>query len=285
MKRIISMTMTGFLVTLVSLTTACSPSGTPTSGPAASATATTAPSATATEEVPTYLVPDFSGKSALEATVALTAAINVNGDGMCSDAHAWTCTGVPKIVGDTTTDAVVKSQTPFAGAQVPITQTPVLTMGKSAAAQAAIDAAKAEADRVAAEAAAAAAAAAAAEADPATYAAIDERTWLLVAKDPNGHAGEKYVIYGSVTQFDSATGDSAFLARTGATRAKAWYDYDVNTAVVGTSAAQLANVVEGDLVKMYVVVDSAFSYDTQIGGNTTVPKVAVKTIEVYGHKD
>jgi hypothetical protein len=36
------------------------------------------------------------------------------------------------------------------------------------------------------------------------------------------------------------------------------------------------------LVKMYVEVGGSISYDTQIGGNTTVPSVLVNIIKVTG---
>jgi hypothetical protein len=143
--------------------------------------------------------------------------------------------------------------------------------------------AKAEADRVAAEKEAEAQAAEeAAKMDPASYSEISSRDYALIAKDPDAHAGEKYVLYGHITQFDSATGPDAFLANTDAVRQGDWYEYDVNTLVVAEDASILSPVVEDDLVKMYVEVVGSFSYDTQIGGNTTVPQVTVRMIEVIG---
>ena len=41
----------------------------------------------------------------------------------------------------------------------------------------------------------------------------------------------------------------------------------------------VANVVEKDTVKMYVEVVGDYSYSTQIGGETTVPRFAVNIIE------
>jgi hypothetical protein len=154
-------------------------------------------------------------------------------------------------------------------------------------------AAKAEADRVAAEqkaeaervAAEARAAEAAAKMDPASYNTIASRDYALIAKDPDAHAGERYVVYGHVTQFDSATGPDAFLASTDAVEHGQWYEYDVNTLVLAEDPAILAPVVENDLVKMFVEVVGSFSYDTQIGGNTTVPQVTVRMIEVIGSTD
>lgn len=38
------------------------------------------------------------------------------------------------------------------------------------------------------------------------------REWALIAKSPDQHAGERIIVYGEVTQFDAATGTSAFRA-------------------------------------------------------------------------
>ncbi|MCK6210050.1 hypothetical protein KZX45_05780 [Georgenia sp. EYE_87] len=126
------------------------------------------------------------------------------------------------------------------------------------------------------------AAAEAARLDPGTYAAISDRDWALVERDPDSHAGKKYVLYGYVTQFDSNTGPSTFRANTGGEAKSDWYDYDVNTIVSAEDPSILANVVTDDMVKMYVEVVSSFSYDTTMGGSMTVPLVQVNVIEVTG---
>jgi hypothetical protein len=118
--------------------------------------------------------------------------------------------------------------------------------------------------------------------DPKSYAAIKPRDFALLVKSPDKHIGKKYVIYGHVTQFDSATGDDTFRADTAATRQSEWYDYDVNTLVCAEDAALLDDVVQDDLVTMYVEVLGSFSYDTQIGGSTTVPHFQVRIIKVTG---
>jgi hypothetical protein len=118
--------------------------------------------------------------------------------------------------------------------------------------------------------------------DPKSYAAIKPRDFALLVKSPDKHIGKKYVIYGHVTQFDSATGDDTFRADTAATRQSEWYDYDVNTLVSAEDAALLDDVVQDDLVTMYVEVLGSFSYDTQIGGSTTVPHFQVRIIKVTG---
>lgn len=122
----------------------------------------------------------------------------------------------------------------------------------------------------------------AARTNPAKYKAISDRDYKLLVKDPDSHVGERFVVYGHVTQFDSATGTDTFLASTSSNRSGDWFDYDTNTLASSDDASLFKNVVEDDLVTMYVDVLGSFSYDTQIGGNTTVPHLAVNIIEVTG---
>ncbi|MDM7488819.1 hypothetical protein QT969_10995 [Rhodococcus sp. CSLK01-03] len=116
--------------------------------------------------------------------------------------------------------------------------------------------------------------------DPATYQEISERDFALLVKDPDAFSGRKIVVYGRVTQFDSATGTDRFRADTAAVLQDSPYDYDENTAIEADDPALVADVVEDDIVKMYVEVDGSYSYDTQIGGRTTVPKFTVNIIEL-----
>ena len=120
--------------------------------------------------------------------------------------------------------------------------------------------------------------------DPSTYEVISPRDYAVLVKNPDAARGRKLVVYGHVTQFDAATGTAGFRANTAGAPQSAWYDYDVNS-IVRAPASQsniLANVVEGDLVTMYVEVLGAYSYDTQIGGNTTAPQFQVNIITVTG---
>ena len=120
---------------------------------------------------------------------------------------------------------------------------------------------------------------------PKDYAAISARDFKLLAKDPDAYAGKAYTIYGYVSQFDSATGTEGFRANTGATKVKAssWYEFDQNSVLTGDEDV-LAEIVEDDLFQAKVVVTGSYSYDTQIGGSTTVPSFAVQEITVYGSK-
>lgn len=100
-----------------------------------------------------------------------------------------------------------------------------------------------------------------------------------MAKDPDAWAGRKIVVYGVITQFDSATGATLFRADTGPAPMTDVYDYDQNTLVTARDADMVANFVEKDRVTMFVEVQGATTYDTQIGGSTTVPSLMANIIE------
>lgn len=58
-----------------------------------------------------------------------------------------------------------------------------------------------------------------------------------------------------MTQFDTATGRSEFRADTAAEPQHDRYGYQQNTMVEASDTSILANVVEGDYVRMYVEVE------------------------------
>lgn len=116
--------------------------------------------------------------------------------------------------------------------------------------------------------------------DPSTYQPISLRDYALLVKNPDAAKGRKLIVHGVVTQFDSATGTSDFRADTGAEPMGRRYDYQQNTLVHAPDPAILTNVVEKDMVTMYVDVAGSYSYDTQIGGHTTVPLFNVYIIKV-----
>lgn len=116
-----------------------------------------------------------------------------------------------------------------------------------------------------------------------SYVALSARDFEILAKNPDAHTGEYYIIYGEVTQFDAATGADVFRANIGATKSGIRYgmtDYSENSMLTGDSA-MLANVVEGDCFEARVQCGGSYSYETQIGGNTTVPLFRVTSISVY----
>ena len=118
----------------------------------------------------------------------------------------------------------------------------------------------------------------AARLDPSTYTLLTQRDFALMAKNPDAWQGRKIIVYGVVTQFDAATGPSSFRANTAATPQADEYDYEQNTYITARAPGILANVVEDDWVTMYVEVEGSYTYDTQIGGSTTVPAMWVNII-------
>ena len=120
-----------------------------------------------------------------------------------------------------------------------------------------------------------------------SYRTLSSRKFKLMAKDPDSYIGKTYVIYGEITQFDSATGTEAFRADTGPKKLRISYgyvDYEQNSFFYGDES-DLDKLVEGDCFKAKVTVLGSYSYDTQAGGNTTVPMFQVESISVYGSTD
>jgi len=116
--------------------------------------------------------------------------------------------------------------------------------------------------------------------DPSHYQPISPRDYAFLVKSPDSAKGRKLIVYGVVTQFDPATGTSDFRADTGAGPMQNPYDYNQNTILHAPDPAILANVVEKDMVTMYVEVAGSQSYDTQIGGHTIAPLFNVYIIKV-----
>ncbi len=120
-----------------------------------------------------------------------------------------------------------------------------------------------------------------------SYKELSSRNFKLIAKDPDAYIGDTYVIYGEITQFDAATGTDTFRADTGPKKLRISYgyvDYDQNSMLNGEEGT-LKKLVEGDCFKAKVTVLGSYSYDTQNGGNTTVPLFQVDSISVYGSTD
>jgi hypothetical protein len=159
------------------------------------------------------------------------------------------------------------------GSQQPLSMSPSSSVATSAPASAPTrtELAAREAERKRAE--------EAARLDRSTYESVNPREFALMAKNPDSWAGRKIVVYGVITQFDPATGATAFRADTGPAPTTDRYDYDQNTFITAHDARMAANFVEKDIVTMFVEVQGAFTYDTQIGGSTTVPALTANIIE------
>jgi len=126
--------------------------------------------------------------------------------------------------------------------------------------------------------------AAAKAAAPKKYAHLSARAFKLLAKDPDSYVDKTYYIYGEITQFDAATGTDTFRADVGPKKLKPSYGYvfyPQNSMLTGDES-RLSKFVENDLFIAKVTVIGAYSYDTQIGGSTTVPSFHVDSISRYG---
>jgi hypothetical protein len=111
---------------------------------------------------------------------------------------------------------------------------------------------------------------------------VSKRQWAKIVKKPESYKGDKYIIYGQVTQFDSATGDDNFLADTAHRNTMSYGYFEGENTLLTGSAKQLDDLVEDDVFRASVTVLGKMDYDTQIGGNTTVPLLEVNSIKVVG---
>jgi len=114
-----------------------------------------------------------------------------------------------------------------------------------------------------------------------TYATLTSRSWAKLVKSPDTYTGKGYVLWGCIFQFDAATGLDSFLAQASYRKESYWFSDGENTAFTG-DASKLADFVEDDVVYMKVVSLGSYSYDTQAGGNTTVPQFRVVSISRKG---
>lgn len=114
--------------------------------------------------------------------------------------------------------------------------------------------------------------------------AITAHDWALIAKDPDSHVGEAVIVYGEVTQFDSATGTGEFRANVDGVKHPVSYgfaDYPTNTVLSGDVSA-LGNLVQGDLFQADAVVAGSVSYQNTMGGSLSAPKLTVLKVTVIG---
>ncbi|MGG5753483.1 hypothetical protein ACQ3I4_12790 [Zafaria sp. Z1313] len=111
---------------------------------------------------------------------------------------------------------------------------------------------------------------------------VSARDLSLIVKKPDAHVLETLVVHGEITQFDAATGECIFRANIGHTNMARSWDYDHNAIFMAgdgdADCPELDDFVADDEVRITATVVSAFSYDTQIGGSTTVPLFKVEKI-------
>lgn len=116
---------------------------------------------------------------------------------------------------------------------------------------------------------------------PVTYNLLTSRDWQLLVKAPDNYIGKAYRIRACISQFDAATGTDSFRAQASYRSETYWYSDGDNSYFIGDATA-LAPFVTGDEIFVRVISLGSFSYDTQAGGNTTVPLFQVDTIERKG---
>ncbi|WP_406511406.1 hypothetical protein OG851_03110 [Streptomyces sp. NBC_00161] len=105
-----------------------------------------------------------------------------------------------------------------------------------------------------------------------------------MVRDPGAHLGESYRLFGKITQFDSATGTNTFRASIGYDKkwpaSYGYVDYDANAIFLGVST-DLEDVVQDDVVELWVTCMGSTTYQTAIGGSQTVPYSLVGKVKRY----
>ncbi|MFC9932620.1 hypothetical protein [Glutamicibacter sp. NPDC127525] len=111
---------------------------------------------------------------------------------------------------------------------------------------------------------------------------VTKRALAQIVKQPDSHIDENVILYGLVTQFDSATGPCTFRAELSHAQVGK-YDYEHNSMFTAGDGLEdceaLDDIVAEDIVQITATVTGSLSYDTTIGGSTTVPKFQVVKIK------
>lgn len=115
---------------------------------------------------------------------------------------------------------------------------------------------------------------------------LTRRQMALIKKNPDAYYGDNVIVYAEVFQFDGATGSDMFLGYVENRNVldDGYWDGSDNALFEGTED-DLSGVVEDDVVKIWATVMGDYSYETQIGGETTVPRFKVNHIAVIGSTD
>ena len=122
--------------------------------------------------------------------------------------------------------------------------------------------------------------------DRSTYEELDERELAQIVKAPDDHIGRQVVVHGQITQLDAATGKCFVRVSISHTPQDDWYEYEHNSvgfAGDGESDCPVLDpFVADDEVTLWVTIGGSLSYDTQIGGSTTVPAYLIDDAELIG---
>lgn len=121
-------------------------------------------------------------------------------------------------------------------------------------------------------------------ADLGSFEELDERGLSQIVKAPDDHIGRQVVVYGAITQLDAATGKCFVRLSISHAPQGQRYDYEHNTVgLAGDGVSDcpvLDPFVTDDEVKLWVTIGGSLSYDTQIGGSTTVPVYLIHEVEL-----
>ena len=110
-----------------------------------------------------------------------------------------------------------------------------------------------------------------------------KREWAKVVKNPEAYSEQRYIIYGQVTRFDSATGTNTFRADTAHTDTTASGSFDGANTILTGEDDELSDLARGDIFRASVTVIGSFDNDTEMGGNTNVPYLTVNNLRVIGN--
>lgn len=119
-----------------------------------------------------------------------------------------------------------------------------------------------------------------------SYEELDERTLAQIVKAPDDHIGRQVVVHGRITQLDAATGKCFVRVSIAHSPQDDWHEYEHNSvgfAGDGESDCPVLDpFVADDEVTLWVTIGGSLSYDTQIGGSTTVPASVIDDAELLG---
>jgi hypothetical protein len=106
-----------------------------------------------------------------------------------------------------------------------------------------------------------------------------------VVKNPDAVTGQFFVMVTSITQFDAATGACSFRGYWDNSDHEYSFDFAGDNAYFNSgdsvsSCPVLTGIDQNDVARVWVQSEGSFSYDTQIGGSTTVPAFKVFRAEI-----
>ncbi|HEX4250664.1 MAG TPA: hypothetical protein VH008_22555 [Pseudonocardia sp.] len=109
---------------------------------------------------------------------------------------------------------------------------------------------------------------------------VNTHTWRSIAQDPAGHAQDRLVLWGQVTEFDRAT--STFYANVDAARhtpSNGTVNYPTAVIMHGDPAT-LQNLARGYIFKAEATLDGAVPQSTASGGKAPIPTLTVTKLTI-----